>query len=360
MLTVETFAGSPPLGWDDTVCRLGGSIFHSSIWGDYQRATTGAQAVYVLARDSDGNERSGALALLRQSRHPVASLIFRDIELYAHPFARGSGAGMVTALLAEIEAVARRFGCRRLRLSSMMSGDSELLPGPQGYAETQRFEFVVDLTRSTDELWQGVRKDQRERIRRLDREGVTVEIGSTRCDIDGLRAVRESTQEKRVGRGQEYDLPADREFYDKLFDHLIARGGARLLLAQRNGETLAALFFLTFNGRACSMFSGSTALGYRLGAQSKLFWGAVEMFKKDGYGELNRGGVPASAADESDPQHGIYQFKLRLGTTPRLCRSGEKILSPMRDRLARLRDSLRALRSPRVGALPGDPHGSRH
>jgi GNAT superfamily N-acetyltransferase len=345
MLTVETFVGSAPRGWDGTVRRLGGSIFHSSIWGDYQRATKGARAVYVLGRDSGGNEQGGALALLWQSRHPVASLIFRDIELYAHPFARGNNAAIVTALLRETEEIARRLGCGRLKLSSMMSGDSELLPGTQGYEETQRFEFVVDLTRPMDEIWHGVRKDQRERIRRLEREGVRIEIGSARHDVDGLRAVRESTQDKRVRRGQEYDLPADRGFYDELFDHLIARDAARLLLARRSGETLAALFFLTFNGRTCSVFSGSTALGYRLGAQSKLFWDAVEMFKNEGYHELNRGGVPAAAANESDPQHGIYQFKLRLGTTPRLCRSGEKVLSPMRDRLSRLRDSLRGLRS---------------
>jgi lipid II:glycine glycyltransferase (peptidoglycan interpeptide bridge formation enzyme) len=108
---------------------------------------------------------------------------------------------------------------------------------------------------------------------------------------------------------------------------------ARLFLAKRSGETLGAIFFAVFNRRACSIFSGSTEVGYKLGAQSGLFWAAVESFKSDGVLELNRGGVPESAANETDSLHGIYRFKQRLGATPLVCRSGERILSPFRHRL---------------------------
>jgi lipid II:glycine glycyltransferase (peptidoglycan interpeptide bridge formation enzyme) len=77
-----------------------------------------------------------------------------------------------------------------------------------------------------------------------------------------------------------------------------------------------------------------------MGVQALLFWSAVETFKADGFRELNRGGVPASAAEESDNLHGIYRFKSRLGTTSVLCRSGQKILRPVMHRISRLRNTL--------------------
>ena len=47
-------------------------------------------------------------------------------------------------------------------------------------------------------------------------------------------------------------------------------------------------------------------------------------------------GVPASAEKDDDPLHGIYRFKIRLGTTPVTCRSGEKVLNRLQDGLAQL------------------------
>jgi lipid II:glycine glycyltransferase (peptidoglycan interpeptide bridge formation enzyme) len=225
-----------------------------------------------------------------------------------------------------------------------MSSDSPFVPSEHSYTETQRLEFSLDLSRETESLWRGIRKDQRERIRRLEREGVAIEIEATREGVKGLQAVREATQAKRDQQGLGYEISMDEAFYERLYAHLVQRGVARLFVARHAGQVIAALFFATFNRRAYSVFSGSTDLGYRVGAQSGLFWTAVETFKAEGFCELNRGGIPASAARETDPLHGIYLFKLRLGTTPSVCHSGEKVLSPVRDRLGQLCHRVKRLR----------------
>lgn len=333
--------GAAPPGWDDTVGALGGSVFHSTHWGNYQRVSRGAVPIYFLGRDAGGVACAAALGLRWASRGPILSRIFRDLELYAHPCARGGAPALVADCVARSEAFARHDGCRQLTLSSVMSGESPFVPAEHGYRPSERIELVADLREPLDALWRSIRKDQRERIRRLDREGVVITSGPTRAALEALRAVRDSTQAKRVQLGQEYDLPADPRFYDDLFTHLVAPGAAELFVAQRGDEAVAAILFLTFNGRACSVFSGSSSVGYKLGAQSGLYWAAAERFHAAGFRELNRGGVPASAATEGDVLHGIYTFKLRLGTTPRMCRSGIKVLSPARDLVFGLRDRLR-------------------
>jgi lipid II:glycine glycyltransferase (peptidoglycan interpeptide bridge formation enzyme) len=116
-----------------------------------------------------------------------------------------------------------------------------------------------------------------------------------------------------------------------------------LLIARQEGDVVAAILYATFAHKAYSIFSGSTEVGYKLSAQTGLFWFAVTTFKQEGYRVLNRGGVPAEAEQEGHELHGIYRFKHRLGTTPVRTVSGEKVLSPLKDKLARMRELIRPL-----------------
>jgi lipid II:glycine glycyltransferase (peptidoglycan interpeptide bridge formation enzyme) len=122
---------------------------------------------------------------------------------------------------------------------------------------------------------------------------------------------------------------------------LVQPGAARLLLARQGGEVIAGILYSTFARKAYSVFSGSTEAGYKLGAQTGLFWFAVTTFKQEGFRVLNRGGVPAEAEQEGHDLHGIYRFKHRLGTTPMHCASGDKVLSAFKDKLARVRELVR-------------------
>ncbi|MCI0546193.1 MAG: GNAT family N-acetyltransferase, partial [Candidatus Rokubacteria bacterium] len=295
----------------------------------------------LLTRRADGAPRAAALGNFSGSRHPLASLLTRDLSLAAHPCAAAADGAAVGDLVAACERWARARGATRLLVDSFMSGMSPWVPAADGYRESTRVEFLVDLTRETTALWQAIKKDQRERIRRLPREGITVEPGSSLDDMRGLGAVRQATQAKRARRGQGYDLATDESFYAALHERLVKPGAGRLFVARQAGEVVAAIFFTAFNRIAYSTFSGSTEAAYRIGAQSGLYWLAVETFKAEGFTVLNRGGVPAAAESEGDPLHGIYQFKLRLGTAPVRCRSGQKVLRPLRHRLGRiLRDRL--------------------
>lgn len=336
--TVEVFNDRAPPGWDSVVTRLDGNIFHSTYWADYQSFIEGGKPVFFLGRDRNGYERIGAMALFHQSSRPIVSLISRTLELPAYPFMAGDNGTLLYDLVGRCEEYARKRRCARMTIGSNMSGDSPFIPSRVGYRESKRLEFTVDLTRDMDSLWQGIRKDQRVRIKQLERKGVIVEEGAEKEELQGLKIVREKTHTRRTRKGQEYELSSDAEFYECVYRFLIAKGVARLFLARHGNEVVAAIMFTIFNGKAYSVFSGSTEYGYKTGAQSGLFWLAVETFKREGFSLLNRGGLPASAELEGDPLHGIYRFKHRLGTTPILCRSGRKRLRMIQDGILRLKE----------------------
>ena len=336
-LRFETFRETPPEGWDDFVADLDGTVFHSSHWAELQRQVQATRPVFICAKDERGRPAGAALGLYRQSRYPVLGRLLRGFELPSHPVAGAPEPHVCEALVMESERIARQLGCARIRINSNFSGGSELLQNFPDYVTTDRFEFEVDLSTDSEVLWKAIKKDQRDRIRKLTQADVEYEWTAGADATDALGAVRETALERRAERNQEFTLPSDSGYYGKLYKALIAPGAARLLLAKQGGAVIAAILYATFARKAYSIFSGSNEAGYKLSAQSGLFWFAVTTFKEEGFRVLNRGGVPGTAAEEQDPLHGIYRFKQRLGTKPVPCRSGEKVLSPIRDRIARLR-----------------------
>jgi len=332
----EASLDARPDGWDDAVQALDGTVFHSSHWAELQRQVQGCRPVFILGKDEVGQPLGAALGLFRQSSRPLLSRILRSLELPSYPVALGADPALLEALLDECERFARQLGCARIAVGSNFSGASTLSLASRGYATAERVEFEVDLTADTDALWQAIKKDQRDRIRKLTQANVEFEWTDRTDAIDALSAVRESALERRLEREQGFDLPSDPEYYRRLHTALLAPGAARLLVAKQGGAVIAAILYATFARKTYSVFSGSTEAGYKLGAQTGLYWYAVKTFKDEGYRVLNRGGVPAAAGEESHALHGIYRFKHRLGTTPVLCTSGQKVLSPLKDRVARM------------------------
>lgn len=337
---IEIHQDAPPDGWDRIVASLGGGIFHSHAWARYQVDLSATRALYLLCRDASGEPAGVAVTLVHESRTPVLSRFLRDLTFTAHPLTRAHAIEPATALMEEGERLGRRLGCARLWLGSFGSGRSPILPASRGFLETERIEFVADLTTGVDAVWQAIDKKQRERIRQLERKAVAVTVETGRDALTALQSLRGSTQRKRAARGQGYSLAAGERLDDAIERHLLRGDLARIFTARVEGQPVAAILYATFAGRAYSMFSGSSSEGYRLGAQSLLYWAAVQRFHGEGFVELNRGGGPGAAESPEHPLHGIYQFKLRLGTTPLRCRSGVKVLSPLRAALADMKNRL--------------------
>ena len=336
-INVEVSYSSPPKNWDNTVCDLGGNIFHSHIWAVLQSRLRKISPLYISIKNNTGEIIGGLLAFLCQSDYPLLNRISKVLEVTSHPFGRDMSIETVNAFLEEIEKLAKKLNCATIQLNSNMSGHSLFIPKDHGYTESRRVEFHVDLSKSEDELWSGMAKDQKARVRQIEKKGTIIEECQGRSDFNYLHSVRITTKERRASSGMGYDLTEDQKYYDILYESLSAKGSGRLFFAKYESDVLAAIYFSTFNRQAYSVFSGSSKIGYKMGAQTGLYWQAVKTFKAEGFSLLNRGGVDASTEDKSHKMHGLYRFKKRLGTVPVLCRSGEKISSPMRYNLLNLK-----------------------
>ena len=254
MKDFEVWKGSPPPHWDDLVCRFNGTVFQSSLWAEYQSNTQNASPVFLLTKNKTGEEGIGTVALFRKSEVPIVSQCVRELVLLTHPFMNIENGQATQKFIEQCEELGKEWGCSRLTIESFYSGKSPFVPLDYGYKESRRVEFYLDLGRERTSLWEGIKKDQRERIRRLEREGVVYMAGTNLEDLKGLKLVREATQGKRAQKGQNYSLSSDEKVYEHLDRYVMQRGLGRVFLAKKENEVLAAIFYATFNGKAYSVF----------------------------------------------------------------------------------------------------------
>jgi hypothetical protein len=335
MFKMEFHSALAPQEWDRVVGGLGASHFHAAGWAAYRSVAEPAIPVFILARDQHGQAVGAALAYLEQSERLGLAFFTRRLVLQSHPLlAEGSGLDPAW-FLSELDHFARDRGCVGIIIGSFFSGDSRFELARYGFRETSRLEFHLDLQDSLEAVWKKLHKEQQEKIRRAARKGVEVRLVETYEAYLHLRDLQLATRQRRGETGEESDLESDESHYRLMAEALGATGLARLFLAFHDGEPISAILFGSFNARAYSIYSASNAPGYSLGAPSLIYWRAVEQFHSEGYLILNRGGVPIESQREDHPAHGVYFYKTRLGTEPRVCRGGSRILHPLRYRLFR-------------------------
>jgi lipid II:glycine glycyltransferase (peptidoglycan interpeptide bridge formation enzyme) len=191
----------------------------------------------------------------------------------------------------------------------------------------------------------------RSHIRRAARLGLDVRRGDSWQDLVAFAHLGEQTKKRlMVTKG----LPPSGESPEMraaALQTLVARGAGRLYVASLGGRPLAGCFFGIWDGSAYYLQNGADVQAQRYDAVHFALHGAITDFMADGFTRVNLGAVPADGRDESSIDHGLYNFKLRLGTQPIPCTGGSLVIRPARARALSVarhhRDLLRSIRGDR-------------
>jgi lipid II:glycine glycyltransferase (peptidoglycan interpeptide bridge formation enzyme) len=157
----------------------------------------------------------------------------------------------------------------------------------------------------------------RKNIRRAERAGLEVAPEPSPEALLVLRSMQELAAERSRQKGGGFRIRS-REYFMKLHTHVFSPGIGELWTARKNGEIVAALAYLGAAGRAMTVRSGSSAVGYETRAMYLLQHAVIRRVRERGFTELNLGGVPEAAAGEDHPEHGLYDFKKGFGGESRL------------------------------------------
>ncbi len=135
----------------------------------------------------------------------------------------------------------------------------------------------------------------------------------------------------RVREGSEKDLGIWQKLYDqtarrngivahgpRYFESLLSMGrsdaGAGLLIAEKNGKPLAAMFLSSSADRATYLYGASSGEERNLMAPYALQWEAIRRARKKGCTSYDLFGI-APRPDPEHPLYGLYRFKSGFGGT---------------------------------------------
>ncbi len=177
----------------------------------------------------------------------------------------------------------------------------------------------LDLTPPLEQLFAACARSHRADVRRAQRHGVTVRVGSSAADLAIFYHLMAA-----VSQRQQFAIHAH-DYYAAAWQCFAEHDDVRLLIAELDGDAIGAYLIFRSGTDAYYLYSGTTAAGLKHEANYLLQWQAIQWAKAQGCTRYDLWGIPdaygqmrAAPPSEharlqqqaaSDPLAGVYGFK---------------------------------------------------
>jgi lipid II:glycine glycyltransferase (peptidoglycan interpeptide bridge formation enzyme) len=215
--------------------------------------------------------------------------------------------------------------CRKRR-AVFLSVEPDEIPGESGGEEWEsprgftvsphaiqpRRTIIVDISGEEEQILGRMKQKTRYNIRLAEKKGVVVHPSS---DMGQFSKLMQATGER-----DEFGVHS-LEYYQRAYDLFHPLGACELLLAEFQGEPLAALFVFSWGQRSWYFYGASASLHRNLMPTYLLQWEAIKWARAAGCSQYDLWGIPdydqetleAEFRDRSNGLWGIYRFKRGFG-----------------------------------------------
>lgn len=159
---------------------------------------------------------------------------------------------------------------------------------------------ATDLSKTEDELWSDIDESARRNIRKAERNGLTVRVGTTIEDVQTFYEMHVDIRKSKYGL-----LAQPIEFFENIHRVFSKENEIFVLLAEKDGLPLAGILFLKHEDSLYYKFNASRQTEYR--PNDLLVWSGIRFGKERGLKLLDFG---ISALD----QPGLVSFKKKFAT----------------------------------------------
>ncbi len=286
---------------------LAGHPLQSWAWGDF-RAQTGIEVERLC-----GFEQSTPSASLQVTFHPLPKL----------PYTIGyfpKGRMPDEAQLQALQELGKRKKALFIKLEPNIStppyaqADLEALRqflidhgGRKGRALFTPYSFVLDLTKSPEELLAGMKTKSRYNLKLAQSHGITITEDSTPEGFNHYLELLEQTTKRQQFYAH------TKQYHTAMWQTMYGANIAHLLKAEYQGQVLAAWVLFVFNH----------TLYYPYGASSRdhrdkmpsylLMWEAIKWGQQQGCTTFDMWGALGPEPNPKDPWFGFHRFKAGFG-----------------------------------------------
>lgn len=172
-----------------------------------------------------------------------------------------------------------------------------------------KYNFVLDLTQSEEEILKNMHPKTRYNIRVAQKHKVKIE---ERVDDEAfkiyLKLYFETTKRQGYHGHNTY-------YHTKIWECLKKDNMARILIASLNNERLTAWMLINFKDTLYYPYGGSSKAHPEVMANNLVAWEAIKLGKKLKLENFDMWGALGPNADRSDPWFGFHKFKMGYGGT---------------------------------------------
>ena len=172
-----------------------------------------------------------------------------------------------------------------------------------------KYNFLIDLTKSENQLLAAMHPKTRYNINLAQRYGVDVKASVEEIDFDTyLKLYFETThRQKYFGHTPQY--------HKLVWQTLAPANMARVLIARYRNKPLVAWMLLNFKDTLYYPYGGSSTEHKEVMASNLIAWEAIRLGKKMGLKVFDMWGALAPNVSERDPWFGFHRFKAGYGPT---------------------------------------------
>jgi len=171
-----------------------------------------------------------------------------------------------------------------------------------GYIYEDHLNFLVDLRKTKEELWNNLSKSRRRFIRKARERGVTVEEGKDRDLIASFYELLKHTY-----RNAKIPL-ADISLFNSAFDILAPKNLLKLFMARYKDEYIGGIMCLTYKGTITEWFVTGSRRHSKLYPSDIVTWYPIEWGSEKGFHTFDFLG-----AGKPNEEYGVRDFKKQFG-----------------------------------------------
>jgi lipid II:glycine glycyltransferase (peptidoglycan interpeptide bridge formation enzyme) len=171
-----------------------------------------------------------------------------------------------------------------------------------GYEYSEHLNFLIDLKKDKDDLWNALVKSRRNGITKSKRLGVTIEEV---IDNDSLKDAYSQLKDTYSNA----KLPfADISLFESVMSILIPANMANIWVAKFEGQTIGAIVTLVYKNTVFDWYAGSSVDHRKYCPNDILPWHVIEWGADNGYEVFDFGG-----AGSPHEYYGVREFKKQYG-----------------------------------------------
>lgn len=176
-----------------------------------------------------------------------------------------------------------------------------------------KFTFLLDLTKSEDELLKAMHQKTRYNIRVAQKHGVEIiEDNSEEAFREYLRLTEETTARQGF-------YAHTKDYHQQMWNTLKTaqidkeKLSAHLLMAKYNQKVLAAWILFVFKDTLYYPYGASSSENRETMSSNLMMWEAIKFGKKMGLKKFDMWGALGTEPDKNDPWYGFHRFKEGYG-----------------------------------------------